>query len=63
MPDIQMCMGQKEENGQEPVVCMVRNQCYRYTATPSTYQAWGGVGRDFTPENGCENIINTNKNR
>jgi len=37
--------------------CMVRNECYRHTATPSTWQAWGPPAPDFQASDGCDNYI------
>ena len=31
MPDISMCKGED---------CLLKNECYRYTATPSEYQSY-----------------------
>lgn len=43
MPDIQMCQGESD-NG---LSCIMRDRCYRYTASPGMVQAFGLPGDDF----------------
>lgn len=58
MPDIQMCRGEYFDPELETSqLCKVRQQCYRYTARPSEYQAFGPPGKDFESETGCENFV------
>lgn len=45
MPDISMCKGEQYEEGDSlygrgPIVCPLRDRCYRYTATPERVQSY-----------------------
>lgn len=56
MPDIQMCVGAAITDA-EPAICNRRDACYRFTAKPSEWQAFGPPGEGFTQIDGCSNFI------
>ena len=56
MPDITMCPGEKDD-----VVCLNRDACYRFTATPNEYrQSYFQVAPFDTPDK-CEYLDNENR--
>ena len=53
MADIQKCLGETGM-GENIIICMVREKCYRYTAPANElWQSYGPPAPDFESEKGC----------